>query len=170
MFSQFHVLSQPVFSTRTLSLLSSVTPPVYADMSCALFFSYRVSWCFSTHAQKWKLQQVSPPILTFNISHIIKIPEELPVWLVVCVMAFILTASLVKGIFQCSFGLEMKGILVYRFQSGFPQAIITFLFSILYKIEDWELNCQCWLHRYWGKKKVRKCKCKGFKNGKGILG
>lgn len=76
------------------------------------------------------------PLWHLTSTHIIQIPEGLPVCHAVCVMAFVVSPSLIKGTFHCSLGIQMKGVSVYQFQTGFSQAIITFLFSILYKIED----------------------------------
>lgn len=84
-----------------------------------------------------------PPLWHLTSAHKIKTPEGLAVRHVVSVMTCIVSPSLIKGTFHCSLGLQMKGVSVYQFQSGFSQAQITFLFSIVYKAEDLELNCQC---------------------------
>ena len=61
------------------------------------------------------------PLWHLTSAHIIQIPEGLSVWHVVCVMAFIVSPSLVKGTFHCSLGLQMKGVSVYQFQSVSPK-------------------------------------------------
>lgn len=129
-------LSQLVFSTRTilslsLELLSFLTCLVpYSFLTASLLVSLHMCTQVKTAIKSFL------PLCHLTSAHIIQIPEGLPVWHAVCVMAFIVSPSLIKGTFHSSLGFQMKGVSVYQFQSGFSQARIAFLFSILYKIEN----------------------------------